>query len=129
MRRGSLLAAVILVVLALMPWGDFQGHTHWRNVGWIPFASPPVRIRDITVNVLLFMPLGATAAVNFRSRIISKSALLAFVLSFAGESAQLYSHTRFPSSTDVVTNLIGAIAGAYLARQMCFTSNAMRRAI
>ena len=40
---GPGLPVSIALALAIdYPWGDFQGHTHWQNVAWIPFVSPPV---------------------------------------------------------------------------------------
>jgi glycopeptide antibiotics resistance protein len=111
-RRAFLLLAIGVIVLAVVPWGDFQGHTHWAKVGWIPFVSPPVRLRDIVANLLLFMPFGAAVAVNVRSRRIAIAAVSAATLSFAGETLQLYSHQRFPSATDLVMNTAGAVLAA-----------------
>lgn len=37
---------------------------------------------------------------------------MAFVMSLLGEWSQVYSHSRFPSATDVVCNVIGAVAAA-----------------
>jgi VanZ family protein len=39
---------------------------------------------------------------------------VALALSLAGEAVQIYTHSRFPSATDVVCNVIGAVAGAFL---------------
>lgn len=107
---------MVLILLVLLPWRDFQGHTHWSKVAWIPFVSPPVRLRDIVANILLFAPLGATAAVTFGRGHVAAAALLGVALSLVGESAQLYSHSRFPSATDVVCNAVGTVLGAYAMR-------------
>lgn len=105
-----------VVVAATVPWTDLVGHAHWRKVQWIPFFSPPVKAIDIIVNVLLYVPFGYTwmRASPFRVR-LWHAAALAFVLSFAVESSQLYSHSRFPSVQDVLCNVCGAWVGGRLA--------------
>lgn len=115
----ALAIATGLIVAAVIPWGDFQGHTHWGKVGWIPFVSPPVRLSDIVANILLFFPFGAAVALNVRgSRCVAVATASGALLSFLGEWAQLYSHTRFPSATDLVTNTVGAALGAAVLRHV-----------
>ena len=123
--RLFLLLTIVIIVLAVFPWGDFQGHTHWEKVGWIPFVSKPLRIRDIIANVLLFMPFGAAIALNVRpSRAVVLASLSGATISFIGETTQLYSHTRFPSATDFVTNTVGAALAARLVSQFFTPRNA-----
>jgi glycopeptide antibiotics resistance protein len=107
-------SAVILA--ATVPWTDLVGHTHWGKVQWIPFMSPPVKAFDVIVNVLLYMPFGYAwlRASVFRT-CLWQAAGLAFVLSVAVESTQLYSHSRFPSVQDVLCNVCGAWIGGWLA--------------
>ncbi len=112
--RLFLLLSIALIVLAVFPWGDFQGHTHWAKVGWIPFVSRPVRLSDIVANVLLFMPFGAAVALNTRRSAVAMATIGGAALSFLGETTQLYSHARFPSATDLVTNTVGAAIAALL---------------
>jgi uncharacterized protein (TIGR03790 family) len=114
--RLGLPLSIAIALAADYPWGDFQGHTHWHNVGWIPFVSPPVRPGDIALNLLLFLPLGVFAARRVRAPApaLAQSALIAFVVSVIGEWTQLYSHTRFPSATDVACNVAGALFGTVL---------------
>jgi glycopeptide antibiotics resistance protein len=108
---------IALIVAIVVPWGDFQGHTHWRKVAWIPFVSPPVRITDVVGNVLLYMPFGYGYRRVFRSSsTIWPAMLLAATLSGTTEATQLYSHWRFPSATDVTTNLLGTLCGLYVAQ-------------
>lgn len=124
-KRAFLLLAIGVIVLAVFPWGDFQGHTHWQNVGWIPFVSPPVRFFDIVANALLFIPFGAAVIVNMKRRTRKALAVATFagaLLSFTGEATQLYSHGRFPSATDLVCNTFGAFLGASVARKFDPTS-------
>lgn len=107
-------SAVILA--ATVPWTDLVGHTHWGKVQWVPFRSPPVKMFDVLVNVLLYMPFGyAWLRVSWARTRLWQAAALAFVLSFAVESSQLYSHSRFPSVQDVLCNVCGAWVGGRLA--------------
>lgn len=103
--------AVALIFAADFPWGDLQGHTHWAKVAWIPFVSPPVRAIDIAQNLLLGAPLGVAAAIRFR-RSVTAASIIALTVSLIAEWTQLYSHSRFPSATDVVCNVSGAAAAA-----------------
>ena len=110
--KRYLFAAITLIVIGTFPY-DFQDHTHWDRVGWIPFVSPPIKIIDIVVNVVLFTPLGAAVAANTRSKWSMPAAIgAAMALSLVMETGQLYSHGRFPSATDFVCNVTGAALGA-----------------
>ena len=127
LARALLLLWVALFVAIAFPWGDFQNHTHWYKVGWVPFASPPLKPRDIIGNVVAFIPFGALIvfARGWRSRWVWFAGIvLATLLSIAAESAQLYSHYRFPSATDVTANASGAALGIWLAR---YTSQLRRQ--
>lgn len=112
-RWSGVMAAALFALVVITPWGDFQGHTHWDEVGWIPFMSPPVRVRDIVLNLLLFAPLGLASALQLRFPVIA-AALIAFVVSLFGEWLQVYSHSRFPSATDLVCNICGAVLTSWL---------------
>jgi VanZ family protein len=105
-----------LIVAATVPWTSFVGHTHWQKVQWIPFYSPPVKILDVVVNVLLYAPFGYTLLRAFTPRVrVWHAVILAGTLSLAVEWSQLYSHSRFPSLQDVLCNVVGAALGASLA--------------
>lgn len=94
-----------------------QSHPHWERVGWLPFASPPVRLRDVVANVVLFGPLGAAVAMNSAQGSMIRNAIVtAASVSLAAECIQLYSHSRFPSATDVAANVVGAAAAAAYLR-------------
>ena len=100
------------------PWGDLQNHTHWAKVAWIPFVSPPVRPFDVLQNVLLFAPFGwfvALSSDHSRRGAVARAALLTLLIAFAGEASQLYSHSRFPSATDLTCNVVGATVAALAA--------------
>jgi glycopeptide antibiotics resistance protein len=105
-----------VIILGVVPWGDFQGHTHWTKVAWIPFVTRPWKFTDIMRNVLLYVPLGVCLGRMARGRLLWIGLLLAAVLSIVTEATQLYSHYRWPSATDVVANLLGAVVGLYLTR-------------
>lgn len=97
-----------------LPWSDWQNHTHWATVQWIPFVTPPVRAADIAENVLLYVPYGIFYPHTTLRRRWSSIILTALALSCITEWTQLYSHSRFPSLTDVTCNGIGAALGAAL---------------
>ena len=117
-RAGQLgtLLAIGLIVAAVFPWREFQSHSHWAKVRWIPF-SPPLGFRDIAVNVALFMPLGAAIAFQVAAPLMIRRAVLAAAaLSLVAECTQIFSHSRFPSATDVAANVFGAMIGASIVR-------------
>jgi glycopeptide antibiotics resistance protein len=100
------------------PWGDLQNHTHWSRVAWIPFVSRPVTPFDILQNLLLFAPFGCfvgLSTIGSRRRGVLYAALLTTAIGFAGEASQLYSHSRFPSATDLTCNVVGAALAAAAA--------------
>jgi hypothetical protein len=115
-RTAALLVSGALVLLATFP-GDWQNHSHWARVAWLPFLTGHVRAPDLIVNVLLYLPLGATLqwGTTRDARFIALAA--GVLLSASMELAQVWSHNRFPSATDVVMNVGGCILGAYLARR------------
>ena len=114
--RVFLGAWIALIILAVVPWFDFQNHTHWMNVQWIPFVSPPVKLGDILVNVALYWPFGYLFAAQASDNgSWKRAAAYALVLSLITEWTQLYSHSRFPSLQDVTCNVAGAIWGARFA--------------
>ncbi len=110
-----LIAAVLLVLSAALPVSGCRSYAAWETVAWIPFASPPVRLRDIVLNVMLYLPLGAAMVrAGMWRRPLIPAVSLALLLSVFTEFVQLYSLKRFPSTQDVVCNVAGAAAGALL---------------
>ena len=114
-RVWPLLAWTGLILLAVVPWATFQNHSHWARVQWIPFVTPPVKLRDIVANVLLYCPFGWWAWRGLRSSTVPRIVWLAVALSVATEFSQVYSHGRFPSTTDLTCNVLGAWLGARAA--------------
>ena len=121
MIRGylPLVAWTGLILLVVLPWASFQSHTHWQRVAWIPFVSPPIKARDVLVNILLYVPWGYFYVRHMPEQLRRPwlVAVFAAVLSLATEAAQLYSHGRFPSATDATCNALGAYLGAWYARK------------
>lgn len=103
-----------VVLFIVIPWWSVEWHPHWENVRWVPF-SRPLRVRDIVLNVLLYMPVGYWH-MRARGHSVWRAALFALMLSAGTELSQVFSHRRFPSTTDLTTNLAGAICGAWHAR-------------
>jgi glycopeptide antibiotics resistance protein len=109
--------AIVLILVVVLP-REFQNHTHWAKVRWVPFVTPPVRLRDMAGNVLLYLPLGfAAAGLPGRTR-CARTILLATVLSLFTEWTQVFSHDRVPSTTDLCCNVFGAGLGGFLAARL-----------
>lgn len=108
-----------LILLVVLPWAGFQDHAHWQRVAWVPFVSPPVKVRDVVANVLLYAPWGYLFIRYMPERLRQTwlVLVLAAMLSIASEAVQVYSHGRFPSATDAACNVIGAGIGAWHARR------------
>ena len=114
-----------LILLVVLPWAGFQSHAHWQRVAWIPFVSPPVKVRDILVNVALYAPWGylyVRQMPEHRKR-LWMAIVFAAILSVGSEASQLYSHGRFPSATDTMCNVLGAFAGVQYARRRNHSMN------
>lgn len=115
--RARLAIWAVFICACVVPWTDPQNHSHWSRVQWIPFVTPPVKPADAIVNVLLYVPFGYWIVILSPDRATWRRAVAcAFVLSIATEWTQLYSHSRFPSMTDVTCNIIGAALGAWRAK-------------
>jgi len=113
--RARILFAVWtgIILATTVPWTDLVGHTHWGKVQWIPFVTPPVKLLDIVVNLLLYGPFGYQLIRASPPRVRGwHAAVLAGSLSLAVEWSQLYSHSRFPSTQDLLCNVSGAWVGA-----------------
>lgn len=116
-RKHWYLLAVVcsaaFILLAIFPWRGFDPGGHWHRIGWIPFVSRPVRVVDVVGNLALFVPLGVSIALHARRPALARTAAAAFACSLFGEWAQIYSRYRYPSTSDLVLNVLGALIGAY----------------
>ena len=117
LMRVVLALWILIIVLLVVPWRGVQDHLHWGSVQWIPFVSPPVRLLEIAANVILYLPFGALFARTQPTRegLLWRTLAWALLLSGLTEASQLFSHDRFPSVTDLVANVLGALAGARAA--------------
>lgn len=104
MATFILIAACVLVLAVDYPWGDLQNHAH-------SFIWVPLKASDVVLNFFLGVPMGVGAALVFRRAAVS-AAMIAGPVSIAGEWMQIYSHSRFPSVSDVALNVLGAVAAS-----------------
>jgi glycopeptide antibiotics resistance protein len=108
---------IFIICAGVVPWTDLQNHSHWARVQWIPFVTPPIKLVDIVVNVALYVPFGYWLTRWVGRRRTALAVASAGALSLVTEWTQLYSHSRFPSLTDVTCNVIGALVGVWIAQQ------------
>jgi glycopeptide antibiotics resistance protein len=99
-----------VILIIVVPWYRWEGHTHWANVEWIPFSRPSHHVRDAVLNTLFYVPFGFLYRRMMPGHTLG-AVVAAFLLSSATELTQVYGHGRFPSSTDVLSNSIGAWIG------------------
>ena len=114
----AMACSAAFILLAVFPWRGFDPTGHWHRVGWIPFVSRPVRVVDVVGNLLLFVPLGVSMALHARRAALLRTSAAAFVCSFLGEWAQVYSRYRYPSTGDLILNIAGAVIAAYGTDQL-----------
>lgn len=100
------------ILVIVFPWRDLQDHVHWGKVLWVPFLSHPLKPVDLVGNILMYVPFGrlSSRALGERGAWWLPLALAA-VVSGCTETSQLFSHSRFPSTTDFVCNLLGCAMG------------------
>ena len=122
MRRLLLLVVLIVVYGSLYPWHfAFAGRPepvslllHSWPAEWSRFL-----LRDIVINVLLYVPVGAVACLALRPRWprAALAAAIAFggALSLSMELLQDYVPGRTTSLSDLATNTLGTAVGAGLA--------------
>jgi glycopeptide antibiotics resistance protein len=111
---------VVILGLTTMPWSNYTGHSHWALVRWIPFYDHPLALSDVLANVVLFLPfgffLGRALPGSSPKRVWILTLLTAVTLSTSVEFFQVYSHDRIASTTDVCSDLLGAIFGVMLSK-------------
>lgn len=117
------LALVTWLALALLVTVVPMGRSGRPPIGFIPFldaldriargfSSPADEATDIVLNVLLFMPIGAWAALRFGRRRMAAAIAGGALLSIGIEVSQaLEAAGRFASTTDVLTNTSGTALG------------------
>jgi len=114
---------LVIIVATSAPWTNFQANpTNWHRINWVPYAYISLKlgfIRDVLQNMLLYFPFGycyvKRLPVENRSLLLFVG-MFACTLSFLTEAAQIFQLHRFPSATDVINNIFGALLGAIFGR-------------
>ncbi|MCC7009129.1 MAG: VanZ family protein [Acidobacteria bacterium] len=124
--RGWVLATAVILVVTLAPF-EFSADEEivamkLSRVSPNPFVNTwgrgPLPAIGTALNVVLFVPFGLTVARALARpgrrgwTVVAIVSAAGLALSLAVESAQAFTRYRIPSSTDVLTNAIGASAGA-----------------
>jgi len=122
-RRLLLLVLAFIVYGTLYPW-HFDFSPQVNPLGFLlhswSFRWDRYLLRDVAVNVLIYVPLGAAAALalarkHSRAVAVGLAIPLGMVLSAALEMLQIYVPGRQCSLMDVVSNTAGTAAGALAA--------------
>ena len=102
-----------LVLFVSLPWIGFTSKPQWHRVNWMPFHDPADRPRDAVLNGLLFVPLGFAVSRRCQPmKAVMLATVMALSISIPAETTQLFSERRFPSATDVLVAVMGAVTGA-----------------
>lgn len=112
-----LLYCCVVLYLSLYP-GEFELHPRAQRLGWVPLTGRR-QILDAVLNVLFYVPLGASAlwAAGRKKWLgwllgIGTGALLSGVV----EWLQLWTPRRFGNWNDFAANTTGAVLGVALAQ-------------
>lgn len=103
----------VLWAIYAIPWGFFDGQAHWDRVVWVPFF--PLRARDAFLNLVFFIPfgyLGGRASWRWPSVVAAAASV-----SLLTELVQVFAVERWPSTTDLIMNVGGAVVGVLIARR------------
>lgn len=104
----------MILLATTWPISDYQDHSHWAAVEWIPFSHYQ-RAFDVVANIVLFVPFGLALAWRGARHDVRRATLAGLALSLAVEFSQVYTHNRIATVTDLMTNTTGAWLGAWLA--------------
>lgn len=119
-RAACVVYGLLLLHSGLAPWSG------WRDLGidaWSYLAAPAPRYIttfDLVVNVLAYFPFGALIVLAAHPRVRGFTATLlgalgGVLLSGSIEAAQSFLPSRVASNIDLLTNSLGALAGALTA--------------
>jgi glycopeptide antibiotics resistance protein len=112
-----LISITVILAVTTMPWSNYVGQSHWDRVIWVPFSDHP--LLEILGNVALFFPFGyffPRARHDAYLKVWALPIITGAMLSTGVEFFQVYTHSRFPSTTDICANLLGVIFGLSLQR-------------
>jgi len=116
-------ARVLLVVwmgviaFLVVPWWRFRLDPSLEQIQWIPFVSPPIGLRDIVLNAMVYLPLGYWHVKQAVRPSLWHAGIFGLAWSLGTELTQVFDPGRFPSATDVTCNTLGALLGALWARR------------
>lgn len=138
-RRHSLLPLLLAAIYGLsIVYASLQPFAPWiepdPRTRFFLFAAWPARWfhADAVFNVLAYLPLGFLVALIPRARSLRwrlvQAGLVGGVLSFTLETLQLHLPQRDASTVDLVTNVVGSLAGG-LGGVALLRSTPLRRAI
>jgi VanZ family protein len=125
-RAACVIYGLLLLYSGIAPWSG------WRDLGidvWAYLDAPAPRYIttfDLVVNVLAYFPFGALIVLAVYPRMHGAAAaalgtLIGVLLSGSIEAAQTYLPTRVASNIDLLTNSLGALAGAAIAAPLAST--------
>lgn len=117
-RTSSLARLAWLALCAFIIYGSLGTWAFYQPGIWAPTL---VSARDVTLNVLVYVPFGALGVLALRDgyprhwgRLAIKLAVLAVIFSAANEALQLYTIDRVASLTDILSAGTGSLAGGVL---------------
>jgi glycopeptide antibiotics resistance protein len=113
-KLAWLASALAVVAAEVLPWSNFQGHSHWAKVCWIPFSDHQLAgfWLDVCQNIVLVVPFGF---MGIQARVRPPQiVILAAILMASGELFQVYCHNRFPSMTDITSGTVGGLIGVLI---------------
>jgi VanZ family protein len=107
-----------IVYLSLYPW-DFLPRPRSMELSRIPLFNRRL-VLDAVVNVLFYVPLGAAAFASLRRgwRAWAGAIVCGSAVSYALETAQLYTPSRAATLRDWQANTLGAALGAALGHML-----------
>jgi glycopeptide antibiotics resistance protein len=111
----------LVIFATTTPWSKFDGSPHWESVLWIPFSdftwSEGVLLETVA-NLLLFVPLGYLTVRSLggdtRTPVLIAT-MIGLFCSTSVELFQVFCHDRVPSTTDILTNVMGTFVGGEIA--------------
>src|SRR4051812_13364560 len=95
-----------------LPWTSFSTMAHWGHGSLMPFPERNSSGDDL-LNFLFYTPFGFMCW--RRGWSVGNTLGVGASMSIFTEFNQVFSTTRFPATTDVVTNVAGAIVGYWVA--------------
>lgn len=125
--HGFKLAWILaLAYLLIIIYASLQPFRDWRlpSDEILRFLTAPwpryITVTDILINLVAYVPFGFLLTLALKTRLnvlaaVMIATFLATLLSLAMEGVQMFLPTRIASNVDLLTNGIGALAGALLA--------------